>query len=201
MVFKFALGGFFMYILLKRYFSVSNKMSIVGGLIYGFSGWSMFYLWFHFGDIVSFFPLFIMGIEKCLKERKGWLLTLGIFLCGIANYFFLVNFIIFGILYALYRWIYIYGINNKRGFSAKTRWSVLLQGVLYAAVGVMMAAICLLPSLHVAMSTNRSTTSGTYLLALLSRVFINPAKVDGEMILGEVLTFKEIISVTLIPVA
>ena len=193
MVFKFALGGFFMYVLLKKYFSVSEKMSVLGGLIYAFSGWSLFYLWFHFGDIVAFFPLFIMGIEKCLKERKGWLLSIGTFLCGISNYFFLVNFIIFGVLYALYRWIYIYGINKKRGYSAKVRYSVLLQGILYAAIGVMMSAICLLPSLHVAMSTNRNQTSTSYLISLLSIFFEQPAKVDGKLVLGNMLAFKDIV--------
>jgi uncharacterized membrane protein YfhO len=110
MVFKFALGGFFMYILLKKYFSVSEKMSILGGLIYAFSGFTLFYVWFHFGDIIAFFPLFIMGVEKVLKERKGWLLALGLFLCGLANYFFLVNFIIFGIF--LRTWMRAYRISR-----------------------------------------------------------------------------------------
>ena len=194
MVFKFALGGFFMYILLKKYFSVSEKMSILGGLIYAFSGFTLFYVWFHFGDIIAFFPLFIMGVEKVLKERKGWLLALGLFLCGLANYFFLVNFIIFGIFYALYRWIHVYGINKKRGFDAKTRYSVLFQGIIYAVVGAMMSAICLLPSLHVALETSRTTTSAGYVLDLLKIFFVNPERVDGELILGEVKVFKEIVN-------
>lgn len=191
MIFKFALGGFFMYILLKRYFSVSHKMSVLGGLIYAFSGWSLFYLWFHFGDVMAFFPLFIMGIEMCLKERKGWLLAISTFLCGLSNYFFLVNFIIFGVLYALYRWIYIYGINNKKGYSFKTRYGVLLQGIAYCFVGVMMACICLLPSLHVVMETSRNQTSDSYSNSLLAIIFMQSE--EGELIIGELKAFKDIL--------
>lgn len=191
MVFKFALGGFFMFILLRKYFKVSYKMSWLGGFIYAFSGWALFYLWFHFGDAMAFFPLFIIGIEKCLKERKGWLLSLSLCLCALANYFFIVNFCIFGALYALYRWIHIYGINKKRGYSASVRWGVLLQGILHCAVGLLMAAMCLLPSLQVALSSSRSQTSANYLMSILQAIYVNPSKVDGYLVLGEAKTLAE----------
>lgn len=192
MVFKFALGGFFMYILLKKYFHVSKNLAWLGGFIYAFSGWALYYLWFHFSDLMAVFPLFIMGVEKCLKERKGWLLSLGLFLCGMCNYLLFVNVCIFGILYALYRWIYIYGINKKRGYSASVRWGVLLQGVLYCFVGVLMTGICLLPSLHVVMSSTRTQTSYSYLVKLLSTVFVNPGTIDGHFVFGEAKVFKDI---------
>lgn len=195
MVFKFALGGFFMYVLLRKYFKVSSKMSWLGGFIYAFSGWTLFYVWFHFGDVMAFFPLFIMGFEKCLKERKGWLLSVSIFLCGLANYFFLVNFCIFGLFYALYRWIHIYGINKKRGFSASERWGVLLQGILHCAIGVMMTAICVLPSLQVALNSTRSTSSSSYLISLLQTIFVNPSKDLNGYTFGEIKTLKEIFEV------
>lgn len=194
MVFKYALGGFFMYILLKKYFHVSKNMSWLGGFIYAFSGWALYYLWFHFSDLMAVFPLFIIGIEKCLKERKGWLLTLGLFLCGMCNYLLFVNVCIFGILYALFRWIYIYGIISKKGYDASTRWGVLLQGLLYCFVGVLLTGICLLPSLHVVMSSTRSQTSYAYLVKLLSTIFVNPGTIDGYFVLGDMKTFKEIIN-------
>lgn len=192
LVFKFALGGSFMFVLLRKYFHVSFRFSWIGGFIYAFSGWSLFYVWFHFGDVMAFFPLFIMGIERVLKERKGGLLALGTFLCGLSCYFFLVNFLIFGILYAFYRWIHIYGINKKRGFSFKERWGVLIQGILYCLAGVFLAGICLFPSLHVATATNRTQTSSEYLLQLLSAFFAEPQRTDGALVLGEFKAFKEI---------
>lgn len=193
MAFKYALGGFFMYLLLRKYFHVSFKMSWLGGFIYALSGWSLFYIWFHFGDVMAFFPLFIMGIERVLKERKGGLLTISTFLCGMANYFFFINFVIFGVFYALYRWIYIYGINKKRGFGIKERWGVLLQGILFAACGALMAGICIFPSLNVAMASNRAKKSDMFVLSLLETIFVNPSNVDGIK-LGEMKAFKDIIS-------
>ena len=194
MVFKFALGGFFMYVLLRKYFHVSKTMSWLGGFIYSLSGWTLFYVWFHFGDVMAFFPLFIIGFEKCLKERKGWLLSVSIFLCGLANYFFLVNFCIFGLFYALYRWIYIYGINKKKGYSASERWGVLLQGILHCLVGVAMTAVCVLPSLQVVMTSTRNTGSTPYLLSLLSTVFKDPSKDINGFNLGEIKSISEIFS-------
>ncbi|MCI5744765.1 MAG: YfhO family protein [Erysipelotrichaceae bacterium] len=195
MVFKFAVGGFFMYLLLRKYFHVSYKMSWIGGFIYAYSGWSLFYLWFHFGDAMAFFPLFIIGIEKCLKERKGGILTLGLFLCGMSSYFFLVNYCLFGILYALYRWVYIYGINSKKGYSAKVRFGVLLQGVLYCAAGLILCGICLLPSLHVAMSASRTQTSSQYLTSLLQTIFLYDNDAE-KIILFKFRPFKDIFSLT-----
>ena len=191
MVFKFAVGGFFMYVLLRRYFHVSKLMSWVGGFVYAFSGWTLFYLWFHFGDVMAFFPLMIIGFERCLQKRKGGVLALGLFLCGMSNYFFLVNFAIFGMLYALYRWIYLYGVSKKRGYSAKVRWGVLLQGVLYSFAGISLAAICLFPSLIVAMSANRTKTSEAYLISLLSAFFNSPS-MNGGLTLGGFKSLKEI---------
>ena len=193
MVFKFSLGGFFMYILLRKYFHVSKMFSYLGGFIFAFSGWALFYLWFHFSDVMAFFPLFIMGIEKLLKERKGWLLSLGLCLCGLANYFFLVNFCIFGMLYAIYRWIYIYGINKKRGYSAKERWGVLLQGVLYSVVGVMMTFICFAPSYYVVSTSVRDFKSGSYSIELLSRFFTNPTRDGTKFILGPIKPLSEML--------
>jgi len=190
MIVKFSLGGLFFYILLRKYFYISKKISLLGGFIYAFSGWSLFYLWFHFGDVVTFFPLMLLGFEKCLQERKGWLLSIGIFLCGCASYFFLVNFCIFGVFYALYRWIYIYGINKKRGFSAGLRWSVLLQGVLHFIIGVMLSCLVLLPSLHVASQSTR--TESAYLVRLLSVFFNQAGYEDNSLVFKQFKTFKEL---------
>ncbi len=192
MVFKYALGGFFFYILLKKYFHVSTKMSWAGGFAYCLSGYSLFYLWFHFSDIVALFPLFLMGVEKLLKERKGWLLTLGLFLIGITNYFFLINFSIFGFFYSVYRWVYIYGISKKRGYNAKTRWSVLFQGMLYYATGIIMTFFVLFPSLNVAMGISRTQTP--YLTDFLSFFFQDPKRENGSLILGSLKPLKEILS-------
>lgn len=179
MVFKFALGGFFMYVLLRRYFHVSKLISWSGGFIYAFSGWTLFYLWFHFSDVMAFFPLMIIGFERCLQKRKGGVLTLSLFLIGMSNYFFLVNFALFGMFYALFRWIYLYGVSKKGGYTASVRWSVLFQGILFSLAGIFLAGICLFPSLTVASGASRTKTSEGYLISLLSTIFNTPSLETG----------------------
>ena len=188
MLMKYAIGGLLFYILLKKYFKVSNKMSLLGAIVYAFSGWSLFYLWFHYSDIVALFPLLFIGVERCLQERKGGILGLSIFLIGITNYFFMVPFAILGVFYALYRWIYIYGINKKRGYSAKERWSVLGQGVAFYLTGMLMTAFVLIPSLIVASQSGRTSSE---LNNFLSFFFNNPS-VNGEIFkFGELKSLKE----------
>lgn len=194
MVFKYALGGFFVYILLKKYFHVSKKMSWLGGFIYSFSGFTLFYLWFHFSDFIAVFPLFIIGIEKCLKERKGWLLSIGLCLCGLCNYVLFVNVCVFGIFYALYRWIYIYGINKKRGFDASTRWQVLIQGLLYCLAGVLLTGICMFPALYVVSTSTRTNTAESYFVELieqLTRLFKSPIRLDNYFVLSKTNYYQE----------
>ena len=193
LVFKYALAGLFFYILLRKYFNISKKIAWAGAFAYALSGWSLFYLWFHYSDVVTFFPLLIMGIEKLLKERKGWLLTLALFLNGITNYFFEVNFAIFGVFYALYRWIYIYGVSKNRGYSAKERWGVLLQGILYYAAGLLLAMFVIYPSVNVAMQSNRASTS-SMLLDFLAYFFKNPTRINGNLNLGELKSIQEMFS-------
>lgn len=192
MIFKYALGGLFFYILLRRYFKVSVKMSQLGAVVYAFSGWSLFYLWFHYSDVVALMPLMFIGVERCLQEKKGGVLTLSVFLMGITSYFFFVPFAMLIVLYALYRWIYIYGINKKRGFSAKERWSVLGQGIGFYLCGFLMAMAVFIPSLLVVAQSSRTQTS--YLLDFLGFFFQNPNRVDGSLILGKLKSFKEFFS-------
>jgi len=194
MVFKYALGGLFMYILLRKYFRVGKRFSLIGAYIYSFSGWALFYLWFHFSDVLAFFPLLIIGFEKVLQERKGTLLAISLFLLGITNYFFLVNFVIFGMFYGIYRWIYIYGVNKKRGYDAKTRWGVFFQAVLCCLAGVLMSCVCLLPSLVVVTSSSRAYKDTSYVISLLSTIFVEPAFVNGSLVVGKAKTVAEIFS-------
>lgn len=192
MILKLAVGGMFFYILLRKYFNISEKVSLIGACCYAFSGWTMYYLWFHFGDVLAFFPLIIIGIEKVLRERKGWVLTLGLFLCCVTNYFFGATFVIFGVLYALFRWIQIFGITKRKGYSAKQRWGVLLQGILYYIAGVGLAAIILMPASVSVADSGRAESS---ILDTFLGFFLKSSKdVEGNITFGGLKSFGDIFS-------
>lgn len=182
MILKYATGGLLFYILLRKYFHLKKFTSIIGGVIYSFSGWNLFYIWFHFSDVSALFPLLLIGIERCLQKRKGGILTLSLFLMGITNYFFFFTFALLGVFYALYRWIYIYGISKKRGYSAKQRWGVLLQGILYYLAGALLACVVVFPAMLVALDSGRGNSN--LLIQFLQFFFKDPKRINSKLSLG-----------------
>jgi len=192
MILKLAVGGLFFYILLRKFFNISERISLIGACCYAFSGWTMYYLWFHFGDALAFFPLIIIGIEMVLQKRKGWVLTLGLFLSCITNYFFGATFVIFGVLYALFRWVQIYGLTNRKGYKASERWGILLQGILYYIAGVGLAAFILLPASVSVADSGRGESS--YLEKFLGFFLKSTTDVNGQIKFSGLKSFGDIFS-------
>lgn len=186
---KYAIGGLFFYILLKKFFNYKDRTCLVGAIVYAFSGWNLYYLWFHFADAMAIFPLFIIGLEYCLQKKKGWLITLSLFLVGLCNYFFFVTFAIFGVFYFIFRWIKLYGLTKKGGYSFFERWDVAIKGALYFIVGGLLAGFVLIPNLIVVQQSGRVEED---LLTTFLMFFKNAENVDGEIVLSGFKSFKEI---------
>lgn len=150
MIVKNVLAGLVMRAYL-RYMKVSEKTSRLFGLVYAFSGWMTYYLWFNaYMEVAVLFPLTLLGIEKLLQEQKPWSLILGLFLMGITNYFFLVSTALSGVMYALFRYFVYFPRKSwaKRGLNA-------VLGVTAFAFGILMSSYVLLPSLFTSLSSNR----------------------------------------------
>ena len=56
-----------------------------------------------------------------------------------------------------------------------------------------MTAICVLPSLHVVMTSTRSSSSSSFVLSILQTIFIDPSKDINGFVLGEMKSIKEIL--------
>ena len=188
---KYAVGGLFFYILLKKFFHYQDKTCLVGAIIYAFSGWNLYYLWFHFADAMAVFPLFIMGLEYCLEKKKGWLITLSLFVVALCNYFFFVTFAIFGVFYFIFRWINIYGFTKKKGYSFTERWYVAVKGALFYIVGGLLAGFVLIPNLIVVQQSGRVDEG---LLETFLAFFKNKEIVEGSEVLTGLKPIKEIFS-------
>lgn len=184
LLFKLAMGGLLFYILLKKFFHLTKKTSLLGAIIYSFSGWTMYYLWFQFADVVAFFPLILLGIEYVLLKRKGWLLTLSLFLMGMANFFFLFTFSIVCVFYALARYFQFYFFDKKNQFTKHEKIRALSVGITYYFAGILLASVVLIPSFIVVLQTSRSTSS--LMLDFLKLIFTEPSIVNGSIVLGAI---------------
>jgi uncharacterized membrane protein YfhO len=137
--------------LLLKYFHVQENHARIFAMAYGFSGWMAYYLWFnHFMEVAVVFPLVLLGIEKLLKEKNFRFLALSLFLMGITNYFFLVSTSFTAVFYAGFRYLQ---TAYKRPI--KDNVKVAMYGFLAFATGIMMSAFVFLPSVMVAVTSNR----------------------------------------------
>ncbi len=137
--------------LFLKYFQVKENHARIFAMAYGFSGWMAYYLWFnHFMEVAVVFPLVLLGVEKLLKEKNLRFLVLSLFLMGITNYFFLVSTSFTAVFYAIFRFLQT---------AAKRSWLDHLKvaglGVVAFALGIMMSAYVFLPSVMVAITSNR----------------------------------------------
>lgn len=150
-----------------RYLGVSETASRIGGLVYAFSGYVCFFVGFpSFISMTFAVPLILLGIEKVLKEQKPVTLCVGLALMGLISFFFLVVVCIFGVLYAV--WRYFATIQTR---TAKMNFATIGLGVASFAVGILLSAWVLLPSLRESSLSGRTSSIGVAYLNSLRRVF------------------------------
>jgi uncharacterized membrane protein YfhO len=148
-----------------KHFGVKEPTARLFSMAYGFSGWIAYYLWFnHFMEVAVVMPLVLLGIEQLLKKRSMHTLVLSLFLMGITNYFFLVSTSFTAVFYAVFRYI-----QTLPSRSWKASVQIIFLGILGFALGLMLSAFVFLPSVMVAMTSNR-VGDAWYLPQLLTYV-------------------------------
>ena len=74
-IIKLACAGMFFSLYMQRAFNVKPSVARICGIAYAFCGWGAFYLWYNnYQDILVFFPLVLLGVERTIKEQEPWLL-------------------------------------------------------------------------------------------------------------------------------
>ena len=127
----------------------------VFSIAYAFMGWTTYYLWFAtFLDVTAFFPLILLGIEKVIQDKKCWVVALGFFCIGVGNYFFLLTFGIFGVIYALFRFFQTF--KERKGIE---HWKVIGLGFAGFFFGICMCAAVTFPALFASFKINRAESS------------------------------------------
>ncbi len=175
---KLTTGGLLFYVLLKKYLKIKPQVAIIGAVIYSLSGWGMYYLWFnHFADVLAIFPLVLIGIEHCLQKKQGWLLSLGLLLCGMVNYYFFFAIAILSFFYAIFRYFQLFKTNKGSNLR------IIVMGALAYLVGIGMCGFVLVTALNVIGSMGRIESS-SLLLTLLKFFFVDPSKADLGYQLG-----------------
>ena len=148
LILKFACSSVAAYAFLRRFVSPNN--AVIGGLLYAFSGFSIYNVFFnHFHEAIVYFPLILLGLELYMKENRRGLFGLMVFLSALCNYYFFIGQVFFILIYWFVRML-------------SGDWDCTLGKFLWlffeAVIGTAMAGVLLLPS-YLAVIQNPRTES------------------------------------------
>lgn len=138
------------YAFIRRF--VQNKnAAVIGGLLYAFSGFQTFNIFFnHFQDVTAFFPLMLIAMEELVNNnRRGWFAAI-VALMAAINYFFFAGQVVFLVLYFFIRC-------NCKDFHINIK-KFLALGI-EAVLGVCIACAVVLPAALSVMGNSRVSSS------------------------------------------
>lgn len=125
------------YIFIRRYVR-KKKNAVIGGILYAFSGFSIYNIFFfHFHEAMIFFPLLLAAMDEFHATKRRGVFALAVFACAVVNYYFFVGQVIFAIIY------YIVKLVSK---SYRFRLSDFVALAVEAVIGFGMSLFLLLPS-------------------------------------------------------
>lgn len=146
LILKFAFAALTGYMYIRRFTKTSYAASL-GGLLYAFSGFSIYNIFFnHFHEAIIVFPLLLLSIELLITENRRGVFALAVAFCAITNYFFFFGMVVFCVIYFFVR------LYSK---AIKVKMDRFLAFGLEAILGVALAAVLLVPALNAVMGNER----------------------------------------------
>lgn len=135
---KTAVAALTAYAYIRR-FVQSREASVIGAMLYAFSGFQLYNVFFnHFHDVTALFPLLLLALEMNVNDGRKGFFAVTVCLMAVVNYFFFTGQVTFLIIYFVCRCL------SKNDFKITLKKFGLLA--LESVVGVMMAAFLLLPA-------------------------------------------------------
>lgn len=134
---KHAVAAVTAYAYIRR-FVRNRSASVIGALLYAFSGFQMYNVFFnHFQDVTAFFPLLLLAMEQRVNENRRGVFGLTVALLGLINYYFFSCEVVFAVIYFIIRC-------TSKDFHANVRkfFGIAIEAVF----GTMIACVLLLPA-------------------------------------------------------
>lgn len=121
-----------------RRFVRSKNASLVGAMLYAFSGFQVYNIFFnHFQDVTALFPLMLIAMEENINNNRKGYFAFTVALMAIVNYYFFTGQAVFLMIYYLFR---------MRCPDFHTSWKKFWLLLLEAVAGTMIACVVLLPT-------------------------------------------------------
>ncbi len=121
-----------------RRFVKSPQAAFVGGMLYAFSGFQLYNIFFnHFHDVTALFPLMLIAMEEHINNNRKGVFALSVALMAMVNYFFFTGQAVFLVIYYIIRC-------QSADFNTNLKKFATLA--LEAIIGTMLAGFILMPS-------------------------------------------------------
>lgn len=148
LILKFGCAAVTAYMYIRR-FTRTPEAACLGGLLYAFSGFSVYNIFFnHFHEAIIVFPLLLLSVELLLTENRRFIFALAVCLCAVTNYFFFFGMVVFAVIYFIVR------LCSK---AIKVKLSRFFIFVFEAVLGLALSAFLLVPSIMAITGNNRIT--------------------------------------------
>ena len=144
---KFGLFGLFAFIYIRR-FTARPQSALIGGILYAFSSFNLYNIFFQFQDAFIWFPLLLIAVEEAVVNKRRGVLALAVAINCLANYFFFIQECVFLLIYFLVR----LAVDVKFSIKAKDFFCMAFECI----VGVFIAGILFIPSIYQVLDVPRS---------------------------------------------
>ena len=131
-----------------RRFVRNPDYAFLGALMYAFSGYSIYNIFFnHFHEVIAFFPLLLIAMEEYFVDGRRGAFPLAVGLLAIVNYYFFFGEVIFCVLY------FIVCAFTRKDY--KVTAATFFLFALEAVLGLILSAVLLLPAILMVLSNPR----------------------------------------------
>ena len=138
-----------------------ERLALLGSMLYTFSSFTVVNTQFyHFTEVIAFFPLILYGLELAMSDKpKPGLLALFCGLNALTNYYFMLGSALLAALYFAFRFF-----SRDWKHARSLRW--VFFTVFECGAGCALSGVILLPALWFMLSITRTGAGETSLLAM-----------------------------------
>lgn len=144
---KFAVMSLLAFIFIRR-FVTKPQSALIGGILYAFSSFNLYNVFFQFQDAIMWFPLLLIGLEEAVINKRRGVFAIAMAINCLANYFFFIQECVFLVLYFLVR----YAVEPKFTVKLKDFFCLAFECI----AGVMIAGVLFFPSIYQVLDVPRS---------------------------------------------
>lgn len=149
LILKFAFAALTAYLYIRRFTKTAYAASL-GGLLYAFSGFSVYNIFFnHFHEAIIAFPLLLLALELLITENRRVVFAVTVAFCAIVNYFFFFGMVVFCVIY--------FFVRLCTG-AVKIKFSRFIVLAFEAVTGLALAAALLVPAINAIIGNSRITS-------------------------------------------